>query len=229
MFAGDTGELGIDKSGRIKNARNFVVRSSGLWRQRGYGVVLADAINHQSLRGQRSSAAYADVTREIVSFAREIAHVPVWLLGTSQGSIAAMNAASHARRTLVSGLILTESVSVPGGSHETVFDPHPDNVRIPALVVANRDDQCKVAPPFMAGDPVVLKVVPTTTQGECVVGDTMTVPGKNACFSGAQDVHEATGRDVTKKWLETDAFRLRNPVCIVAVEVQGRADVYLRF
>jgi hypothetical protein len=41
-------------------------------------------------------------------------------------------------------------VSILGGSHETVFDAHPEDVRIPTLVVANRDDRCKVAPPSMA-------------------------------------------------------------------------------
>jgi hypothetical protein len=43
--------------------------------------------------------------------------------------------------------VLTESVSRKGGSHETVFDAHPEFVNVPALVVANRDDACKVAPP----------------------------------------------------------------------------------
>jgi hypothetical protein len=150
MFAGGTGELDIDKNGYVKNAKNFVVRSSDLWRERGYGIILVDALDHQSMRGQRSSAAYAEVTGKIVAFAREEASVPVWVLGTSQGSIAAMNAALHAGRTELAGLILTESVSIPGGSHETVFDAHPGDVHVPTLVVANVDDRCKVALPSMA-------------------------------------------------------------------------------
>ena len=150
MFAGGTGELDIDKSGNVKNAKNFVVRTSDLWRERGYGIVLVDALDHQSMRGQRSGAAYAEVTQKIIAFAHEQANVPVWVLGTSQGSIAAMNAAAHAGRTQLAGLILTESVSILGGSHETVFDAHPDNVRVPSLVVANVNDRCKVALPSMA-------------------------------------------------------------------------------
>ena len=150
MFPGGTGEIDIEKSGEVKNAKNFVVRSDDLWRDRGYGIVLVDALDHQSMRGQRSTTAYADVTKKIIEFAHRQANVPVWVLGTSQGSIAAMNAASHAERTQLAGLILTESVSILGGSHETVFDAHPDNVRVPSLVVANVDDRCKVAPPSMA-------------------------------------------------------------------------------
>jgi hypothetical protein len=150
MFPGGTGEIDIEKSGRVKNAKNFVVRSDDLWRERGYGIVLVDAIEHQSMRGQRSSAAYAELTKRIVEFAHRQANVPVWVLGTSQGSIAAMNAASHAGATQLAGLILTESVSILGGSHETVFDAHPEDVHVPSLVVANVDDRCKVAPPSMA-------------------------------------------------------------------------------
>jgi hypothetical protein len=150
MFAGGTGELDIEKDGHIRNAKNFVVRSSDLWRERGYGVLLVDALGHQSLRGKRSTAVYAEVTAKIVAFAREINRAPLWVLGTSQGSIAAMNAASHAGQNEITGLILTESVSIVGGSHETVFNAHPENVRVPSLIVANRDDQCKVAPPSMA-------------------------------------------------------------------------------
>jgi hypothetical protein len=150
MFPGGTGEIDIEKSGHVKNAKNFVVRSDDLWRDRGYGVVLVDALDHQSMRGQRSGAAYAEVTKKIIEFAHGQANVPVWVLGTSQGSIAAMNAASHAGGTPLAGLILTESVSILGGSHETVFDAHPADVRVPSLVVDNVDDRCKVAPPSMA-------------------------------------------------------------------------------
>ncbi|SAL48069.1 Alpha/beta hydrolase family protein [Caballeronia sordidicola] len=150
MFAGGTGELDIGKNGSIRNANNFVVRSSDLWRDRGYGVLLVDALDHRSLRGQRSSGAYAEVTAKIIAFAHEISRAPLWVLGTSQGSIAAMNAASHAGKGDIAGLILTESVSILGGSHETVFYAHPEDVHVPSLIVANDNDQCKVAPPSMA-------------------------------------------------------------------------------
>ena len=150
MFPGGTGEIDIEKSGHVKNAKNFAVRSDDLWRERGYGIVLVDALEHQSMRGQRSSTAYAVLTQRIIEFAHRQENVPVWVLGTSQGSIAAMNAVSHAGGTPLAGLILTESVSILGGSHETVFDAHPEDVHVPSLVVANVDDRCKVAPPSTA-------------------------------------------------------------------------------
>jgi hypothetical protein len=152
MFPGGADDLGIEKSGAIVHADNFLVRTHDLWSARGYGVLLVDQIGHESMRGKRSTDEYAEVTKEIIAFAHRQANVPVWAVGTSQGSIAAMNAASHAGNSQLAGVILTESVSILGASHETVFDAHPADVRVPALVVANEDDRCSVAPPSMADD-----------------------------------------------------------------------------
>jgi hypothetical protein len=44
-------------------------------------------------------------------------------------------------------VILTEPVSVIGGSGESIFTAAPEQVRVPALVVANKADRCNVAPP----------------------------------------------------------------------------------
>ena len=150
MFPGGTGDVGIERDGAIKHNDNFVVRTRQLWAQHGYGVVIVDAIGHQSMRGKRSTPEYADVTREILAFAHSMSNVPVWVMGTSQGSIAAMNAASHSAHRELAGVMLTESVSVLGKSQETVFDADPQDVRVPALIVANRDDRCWVAPPSKA-------------------------------------------------------------------------------
>jgi hypothetical protein len=150
MFPGGEGNLDIYKNGGIKNDHNFVVRTRAQWVEKGYAVLIPDSIDHDNLRGLRSSSEYAELIKEIVRFAHRNTDVPIFLLGTSQGSIAAMNGAAHLTEGQIAGVILTESVSVLGGSHETVFDADPQRVIVPALVVANRDDTCKVAPPTMA-------------------------------------------------------------------------------
>lgn len=150
MFPGGAGDVGIDKDGHIRNDLNFVVRTRELWAQRGYGVLIVDAIGRDSLRGERSTPQYAAVVREVLTYANTLTDRPVWAMGTSQGAISAMLAASMAQSGELAGVVLSESVSVLGRSHETVFDVHPEAVRIPALVVANRDDRCRVAPPSKA-------------------------------------------------------------------------------
>jgi hypothetical protein len=145
MLPGGAGDVGIERDGDMRHDKNFLVRTRALWLARHYAVVIPDA--RENLRGLRSSPDYAAVVAALVDFAHKRQSAPVFLIGTSQGSIAAMNGAAHAQKGQIAGLVLTESVSRQGGSHETVFDANPDDVRIPVLIVANDDDHCNVAPP----------------------------------------------------------------------------------
>ncbi|WP_240766860.1 alpha/beta hydrolase [Paraburkholderia flava] len=150
MFPGGADDIGIERNGTIREGNNFLVRTRERWARKGYAVVIVDALDRQSMRGQRSTSAYVPVLKKIVAFAHRHTDAPVWAMGTSQGSIAAMSAASHAEPGQLAGVVLTESVSILGRSGETVFDAQPENVRVPALVVANASDACKVALPTMA-------------------------------------------------------------------------------
>ncbi|QRN55893.1 alpha/beta hydrolase [Dyella caseinilytica] len=150
MLPGGAGDVGIQRNGELRHDDNFVVRTRDLWIRRGFAVVIPDAIDGDNLRGLRSSPTYAALVSDLVQFAHRQSASPVFLLGTSQGSIAAMNGAAHIDPSQLAGVVLTESVSVMGGSHETVFQADPQNVRVPALIVANRQDQCDVAPPSNA-------------------------------------------------------------------------------
>jgi hypothetical protein len=150
MLPGGSGDVGVEPRGDIRHDDNFVVRTRDQWVSLNYAVIIPDAAGHENLRGQRSSPAYARLIAALVDAAHKRSSGPVFLLGTSQGSIAAMNGAAHARAGSIAGVVLTESVSILGGSHETVFDADPGEVRVPALVVANDDDRCNVAPPQQA-------------------------------------------------------------------------------
>jgi hypothetical protein len=146
MLPGGNGDIRIDEDGNLANDKNFVVRTRNLWLARGYALAIPDAANGLNLRGVRSSAEYAQVVQALVEFAHTEMAGPVFLLGTSQGSIAAINGAAHLSKASLAGVILTESVSRPSKSDETVFDASPDRVRVPTLVVANRTSACRVAP-----------------------------------------------------------------------------------
>ncbi len=147
MLPGGTGNIGLTHNGNVRRDDNFVVRTRDMWASKGYAVVIPDTIDRANLRGLRSSSSYALVVEALVRFAHAQASAPVFLLGTSQGSIAAANGAAHAPPGTLGGVVLTESVSRLGGSHETVFDADLQDIRIPVLVVANHNDRCDVAPP----------------------------------------------------------------------------------
>ncbi len=163
MLPGGSGRLGLAPDGSARRGDNILVRTRALWLSRGYAVLIPDAPAGTSLRGVRHTPAYAATIDSLIDFARRTLTGPVFLIGTSQGSIAAVNGAAHARPGTVAGAVLTESVSRMGGSHETVFDADPEAVHVPVLIVANRQDTCEVAPPedapriakFLSGSPDV--------------------------------------------------------------------------
>jgi len=148
MFAGGPGNVQFDSSGRIVSlAENFLLRTEQLWLARGFGFATIGSTS--SLLGVRHTPAYADQIAHAIDFVRSRANAPVWLIGTSQGSIAAANGAAHLPGR-VQGVVLTSSVAGMGRSGETVFDSDLGAIAVPALVVSNRFDTCPIAGPNYA-------------------------------------------------------------------------------
>lgn len=207
MLPGGSGEIAIQPDGHILHADNFVVRSRDLWLDRGYGVAILDAPTDRSMRGARSTPAYAALLEQVLQVLQRRAHAPLWLLGTSQGSIGAMNGASHAPPGLLAGVILTESVSVLGHSHETVFSADPAGVQVPALVVANQADHCWVAPPTQAeAIAQAMNHAPSVTVLRVDGGR----PGRDPCGSLTAHGYDGIERQVVERivgWIERQPHR----------------------
>lgn len=150
MLPGGAGDVGLHPDGRLAHGANFLVRTRARFVEAGFAVLIPDAAGTRNLRGRRSTPAYGDLVRALAAYAGKETGAPVFLAGTSQGAIAAANGAARAQPGEVAGLVLTEAVSVLGGSRETVFDVDLAAVRVPVLIVANRDDACPVSPPDRA-------------------------------------------------------------------------------
>lgn len=145
MFPGGSGIVDIGADGTSSN-RNFLVRTLPLWLAQGFAVAILGSPNGGSLLGQRHTSAYVAAIDRAIDFARSRANVPVWLVGTSQGSIAAANGAAHLGNK-IAGVVLSSSVTRRTQSGETVFDSEPGLIAVPALVVANQRDTCRGTPP----------------------------------------------------------------------------------
>jgi pimeloyl-ACP methyl ester carboxylesterase len=208
MLPGGAGDVGIQRNGHLRHDDNFVVRTRDLWMNRGFAVLIPDAIDGNDLRGMRSSPAYAALVSALVQFAHKPSAGPVFLLGTSQGSIAAMNGAAHLDATQLAGVVLTESVSVLGGSHETVFQADPQDVRVPALVVAHRDDRCNVAPPGNA--PRIAAAMSASPSVKVIEVSGGTQHSSDACGSltpHGYDGIETQGVDAVTGWMDQQLSR----------------------
>jgi hypothetical protein len=208
MLPGGSGAVGISRDGGLKHNHNFVVRTRAAWAALGYLVIIPDTIDRKNLRGLRSSPRYAVVVDALLGFAKDQTSGPVFLLGTSQGSIAAVNGAAHARPGLLSGVVLTESVSILGHSGETVFDAHPSDVRVPALVVANRQDACNVAPPSEA--PAIAKALSGSSDVQVQYVDGGLNRSRNPCGSLSPHGYygiETQVVDLISRWMSAHGGR----------------------
>jgi pimeloyl-ACP methyl ester carboxylesterase len=155
------------------------VRTLGQWVAQGFAVVLPDTPNGTSLTGRRHLPAYAEAIGRAIDFGRSRAAVPVWLIGTSAGTTAAVNGAAHLGAK-VSGAVLTSSVTRPGASGETIFDAEPGAVAVPVLVVGNAYDTCPDTPPGDA--PMVLAALTRSPRKELVmVASGQTTKGSDPC------------------------------------------------
>jgi predicted alpha/beta-hydrolase family hydrolase len=148
LFLGGDGMLGL-ASGRLQARGNFLVRNRA--RFAGHGLLMAvidtPSDRPNGLDGFRASAAHADDVRAVIAALRAEAAVPVWLVGTSMGTVSAANAAGRLTTGGPDGLVLTSTVTRPGRERpESVGDVRLKDIRVPALVVHHRDDACRATP-----------------------------------------------------------------------------------
>jgi pimeloyl-ACP methyl ester carboxylesterase len=140
------GGQGVYAEGR----NNFLRRVAPDFAAAGMTVAIPDAPSDHARgldAGFRAGEAHAQDLRAVVEMLRGRTLAPVWLIGTSRGTVSAANGAVRIGPPLVAGVVLTSSVWAGG------MAPVPlGQLRVPVLVVHNRDDRCQ-ASPFVAAEP----------------------------------------------------------------------------
>ncbi len=162
LLPGGSGFADLDKSGCARKlAGNSLIRTRDLFHQQGFATALVDApSDHRGadgLGGFRISPLHADDLGKIIAEIRQRTKLPVWVIGTSRGSISAVNAASRLTgEQAPDGLVLTSPVTFGrvGGQKawvaQTVFSVNLAAIKIPVLVVAHANDTCIRTPPTLA-------------------------------------------------------------------------------
>jgi pimeloyl-ACP methyl ester carboxylesterase len=147
LFTGSGGKL-QDYGPADPTKGNFLVRSRNLFVAHGFTVAVIDAPSDQP-GGMDEFRVGDDHRRDIatvIAYLRQAAPVPVWLVGTSRGTLSAANGATLETGG-PDGVVLTSSVTRNSKRQRgTVFDADLDEIKIPTLLVHNRDDACPVCP-----------------------------------------------------------------------------------
>jgi pimeloyl-ACP methyl ester carboxylesterase len=188
LFAGGNGALGLG-SRRPGLGGNFLVRNRGRFAAEGFLVAVIDTPSDRpaGLDGFRATRAHAEDVAKVIAALREMAPAPVWLVGTSAGTVSAANAAARLTTGGPDGLVLTSTVTRQGRERpDSVGDVRLGDVRVPTLVVHHRQDACRATP--YADAPGLLRELARAPQRELLSFDGGDPPRSAPC-----EAHSAHG------------------------------------
>jgi predicted alpha/beta-hydrolase family hydrolase len=156
LFAGGKGALNLSKGafGGVSiswGKRNFLVRTREDLAKHGLIVATVDAPSDRQgkkgmLGGFRSSSAHVQDIDSVIAKLREVADVPIWLVGTSRGTESATSIAIASQQQ-PHGLVLTSSMTVGDGKGQAVTDFNLSAIRIPTLITHHENDSCRKTQP----------------------------------------------------------------------------------
>lgn len=181
LLAGGGGYLNLDNNGCPRALTgNSLVRSIPLFHEHGFATALVDSPSDHAggdgLAGFRSDDRHADDLGGVIAAIRKRTQGPVWLVGTSRGTISAVNAASRlSGPSAPDGIVLTSILTVgtkdgrKAWTAQTVFDHPLESIRVPVLLVGHAADKCLRSPPGMMED-VALRIKVTRKQVVMVTG-----------------------------------------------------------
>lgn len=159
LLVGGGGHLDFDDRGCPRALKgNSLVRSLSHFHGAGFVTALVDAPSdhpgEDGLAGFRIAPEHAEDLGKVIADVRARTKASVWLIGTSRGTISAVNAAARlAGSAAPDGLVLTSALTsgYSGARKEwvahSVFDLPLEEIRIPVLVVGHAQDKCVRTPP----------------------------------------------------------------------------------
>lgn len=149
MFAGGDGGIQIASDGSIKRSGNFLVRSRELFAAHGLAAAVFDAPSDRQsepfLSNFRQTPEHLADIKGAIAWLRNELKLPVWVIGTSRGTLSAAHVATQLPRAGggPDGLVLTSSVLIDR-RERPVPDMALQRINLPVLVVHHRLDSCRV-------------------------------------------------------------------------------------
>jgi pimeloyl-ACP methyl ester carboxylesterase len=145
LLPGNIGDIGLKDD--VPTSDNFLVRTRDLFAAKGFNVAVVNRPSDKELDYEyRISPEHIQDLRQVVGYVKKDSGLPVWLVGTSRGTVSAAAAAIAFDNGELAGLVLTSSVTslkrigaVPAQKLETI--------RIPVLVMHHQKDACAVTVP----------------------------------------------------------------------------------
>ncbi len=149
LFSGGGGGYGRIGEDGWPAGGNFLIRMGRQWARHPLNVVMvgrpSDGID-LALGSIRTGDRHAADTGAILEAIQRKRTLPIWVVGTSMGTISAAAAAIRDSERRIAGVVLTSSIlayKVPGA----VPSQKLESIRVPTLVVHHTADACWACPP----------------------------------------------------------------------------------
>lgn len=156
LLAGGNGALKLSPSGTNGSglSLNFLIRSRNEFARQGLVVAALDTASDYSggMNGLiRLSRQHAQDIGKVTEELKKQTGVPVWLVGTSAGTLSAAGTSSQLAQSpsRPHGVILTSTMTVldaAGHCGKSVYDAPLAQIKSPVLIVSHRDDGCACSP-----------------------------------------------------------------------------------
>lgn len=145
LLPGGGGGMGY-KDG-VPTSTNFLVRSRDRFAAAGFDVAIVGRPSDRRALDLafRVSEANAEDLARVVERLRAVGKKPVWLVGTSNGTVSAAAAAIALGRS-IDGLVLTSSIT-DSLRPQAVENLALDRISVPVLIVHHKLDECPATPP----------------------------------------------------------------------------------
>jgi hypothetical protein len=149
LYVGGNGAMALNERGPTVLKGNFLLRIAKRLSAAGIALVYPDTpSNHRSGFGNfRTEPGHAKDGLAVVAWARQHGEAPIFVIGTSRGTISAVNIAASVEPGAIQGVALTSSLMVPSRTANAIDDAQLARIRLPTLVMHHRSDRCQLTRP----------------------------------------------------------------------------------
>ncbi len=151
LYSGGGGGYGKIGENGWPGSQNFLIRSARIFAAHPFNVVLVGrASDVPDLDGFVRTGENHDQDNQAIFHAIKIkSAAPIWLIGTSMGTISVTAAAIKNGGPNIAGIVLTSSVT-SSAVKGAVPTQELDKITVPVLVVHHQRDACKICTPYEA-------------------------------------------------------------------------------
>lgn len=199
LLPGGAGGFGKMQNGE-PDGRNFLVRSYQYFLNAGFNVVIMGKpsdINDLDY-ADRIAAPHQQDIAAVVEMVSNDTSLPVWLIGTSRGTVSATAAAINLGPNKLAGIVLSSSI-VSNRKLGAIPFQNLQGITLPVLLVHHQNDACQVCTPSLV--PSILERLSNTKDKQLIWMLGGQNPQGDACealhFHGYIGIEAETAKQIT--------------------------------